>query len=60
MIQRFVLELITRPGLYICENTVAARPVTFETAEAAEAYLWKSDCLIRLSAKVSVISSIGA
>jgi hypothetical protein len=56
----YALELITRPGLYICENSVSAAVVTFPTAEEADAYLWKSDCLIRLATKVSPFHAIGA
>lgn len=60
MLTHYALEIITRPGLYLCENSVSARAVTFSTAEEAEAYLWKSDCLIRLATRVMPIHTIGA
>lgn len=52
---RYIIEMKRNPGIYWIDESVDARPVTFDTEEEADTYLWKQDALVVMEATIGTI-----
>lgn len=55
MLELYVLELIQKPGFFVCNplSMGAATVLTFDTPTEAEAFRWSQDALLVMGTKVS-------